>query len=89
VGCLSALCARAALLLVRQDALTTDWPRAGAEVALRVEKLVGDAPEALRGRILTAAESTSAFTLVARWAELDSTSTEPYLASLAVSDHCC
>jgi hypothetical protein len=81
-----ALCARAALLLVRQDSLTTDWPRAGAEVALRVEKLVGDAPEALRGRILTAAESTSAFTLVARWAELDSTSTEPYLASLAVSE---
>jgi len=79
-------CARAALLLARQESVSTDWPRLGANVAARMEDLLGDAPESLRGRILTATESPTAFALVERWAQLDSTSAEPYFASLAVSE---
>lgn len=79
-------CARAALLLVRQEPVTTDWTRLGADVSARLDDLLGDAPESLRGRILTATESPTAFALVTRWAQLDSTSTAPYFASLAVSE---
>lgn len=79
-------CARAALLLARQEPITTDWTRLGADVSTRLDDLLGDAPESLRGRILTATESPTAFALVTRWAQLDSTSTEPYFASLAVSE---